>query len=123
MDPRPLVRLLGGARVLIGAALVTAPRTAGRLWLRTGSEAPATEVALRGLGVREVALGLGTLAALEAGGAVRRWLEAGALADLGDTTAMVMVGDELAASTRALTIAAATGAAALGVWLSRRVEG
>ena len=122
MDPRPLVRLLAGARVLIGAALVTAPRTAGRLWLRADAESPATAVALRGLGVRDVALGLGTLAAMESGGTVRRWLEAGALADLGDTTAMVVVGDELASSTRALTIATAAGAAAVGIWLSRHVE-
>lgn len=122
MDLRLVARLLAGSRVLIGAALVAAPRTAGRLWLGADADRAPTEVALRALGAREVAIGLGALAALEAATPVRRWLEAGALADLGDAAAMAVVGDDLPAASRAGTVAVAAGAAAAGVWLSRRLE-
>lgn len=122
MDPRLLARLLAGGRILIGAALVAAPRTAGRRWLGDDADRAATEVVVRGLGGRDVAIGLGALAALEAGTPVRRWLEAGVLADLGDAAAMAVAGDDVPPASRLGTVAVAAGAAALGVWLTRALE-
>lgn len=122
MDPRLIARLLAGTRIVIGAALVAAPRTSGRRWLGPDADRPATEVVIRGLGGRDLALGLGALAALEAGTPVRRWLEAGVIADLSDATAMGVAGDEVPAASRMGTLAVALGAAAIGVWLSRTLE-
>lgn len=122
MEPRMLARLLAIGRVLIGVALVAAPGPAGRRWIGPDADRAGTEVILRGLGGRDVALGLGALAALEAGTPVRRWLEAGVLADLGDAAAMSVVGDDLPASTRLGTFGVAAGAAVLGVWLARTLD-
>lgn len=122
MDPRLVARVLAGARALIGAALVVAPGAAGRGWIGSDADRPGTEVALRGLGARDLAIGLGTLEALEAGRPVRRWLEAGALADLGDATAMAVVGDALPSRTRVGTVGVAAGAAAVGIWLTRVLQ-
>lgn len=122
MDPKSLARLLAASRVLIGAALFAAPSLAGRRWIGPDADRPGTAVVLRGLGARDVALGLGVVAALEAGTSPRRWLEAGALADLGDGTAMVFAGDGVSTTARAATAAVAASAAALGVWLTRTLE-
>lgn len=123
MEPRPLARLLAGGRLLIGAVLLAAPTAAGRRWIGDDAERPGTAVVLRGLGARDLAIGLGVLAALDTDAPVQRWLEAGAIADLADGTAMALVGDGLPRSTRLATAGTAVGAAALGIWLSRRLEG
>lgn len=122
MDLRLVARLLAGSRILIGAALVAAPRTGGRLWLGADADRAPTEVALRALGARDVAIGLGALAALEAATPARRWLEAGVLADLGDAAAMAVVGDDVPAAMRLGTVGVAAGAAALGLWLARALD-
>lgn len=77
-------------RVAYGAALIAVPERLTRRWLGPAAAEPATQVALRGLGAREVALhGLAIAAALR-GAPVRPYLAAsiaGDFADIGATLA------------------------------------
>ncbi|MBW3621663.1 MAG: hypothetical protein KY461_15575 [Actinobacteria bacterium] len=121
MDPALLARLLAGGRVAIGLALFVAPRQAARRWIGDEVDRAGTRMALRGLGARDVALGVGLLAALEDGSATDRWLEAGAVADLADAWAVLLARDERPTDVVVATLGVAGGAAALGLWLRRRL--
>jgi len=72
----------------------------------------------RALGSRDLALGLGALAALArpsaAAGPARAWVGAGALADALDVAATVASWDELPQRSRWLVAASAGGAAIMG---------
>lgn len=84
-DPVVLARGIGQARIAVGVAMLLAPRAITRRFLRAPDASPDALTAWRVAGVRDVALGLGTvLAARHASPALRGWVEAGALADAGD---------------------------------------
>jgi hypothetical protein len=121
---RLLARGLAGGRIAVGVALVAAPGPATRRWLGSSTaEDPGREVAVRGLGARDVVLGVGTLVALRSGGEVRqaaRWLEAGVVADLADAAATAVAEDVDAPKAPALGVA--LGAAALGLALRTRLR-
>jgi hypothetical protein len=72
----------------------------------------------RALGARDLALGLGALAALEGpaagAGSARAWVAAGALSDALDVVASVLSWPELPRVTRWLVAASAGGAALVG---------
>lgn len=87
LDDRDLARLLGLGRVLFGAAALVAPRSAVRIWTGEGEGSTTLPMAVRGMGARDLAIGMGTLVALENDGSVSRWLEAGAVADAADAFA------------------------------------
>lgn len=84
MDEEELARLMGVTRLAIGAVTVLAPSLVAKVWMGKGAEDAVSNVALRGLGGREAAIGFGTLVALERNKPVSGWLEAGALADAAD---------------------------------------
>jgi hypothetical protein len=84
LDDRDLARMLGLGRVVLGAAAMAAPRLFTRAWTGEGEGSTTLPMAVRGLGARDVAIGVGTLVALENDGPVARWLEAGAVADATD---------------------------------------
>jgi hypothetical protein len=121
---RLLARGLAAGRVALGIALVAAPDVATRRWLGEASaDDPGRQIAVRGLGARDVALGVGTLVALRGDGDLRRaahWLEAGVVADLADA-ASTAVTEDLDVS-RATGIAVALGAAGLGLGLRARLR-
>lgn len=118
----PLVRLAGRAlalgRIAVGAVFVAAPGPTTRAWLGAEHEDdPGREIAVRGLGARDVVLGVGALVALRSGGDARtaaRWVEAGVVADLADTAA-TLVAEGGGDRQRALSAAVAIGAAATGL--------
>ncbi len=87
MNDEDLARALGTTRLALGALALLAPQLTTKLWLGREAQADSlgARMAMRGLGGRDVAIGLGLLIALERGGPVRGWLEAGALADASDT--------------------------------------
>jgi hypothetical protein len=87
-------------RMAIGAALVLAPRLAGPMWIGRGADSRAVHVLARGLGARDVALGLGTAVALDRGAPVRGWLEGAALADGVDLVSALLAGDSIPAGKR-----------------------
>ena len=79
-----LARGLGWLRVLAGLSLFLLPRAGTRVWTGENEEDAPTRLAVRGMGIRDVALGTGLLVALERGAPARGWLEAGAMVDAGD---------------------------------------
>ena len=90
MDEKDLARMLGFGRVVLGAASFLSPRKVARFWTGESPEMAVSHMAVRGMGARDIALGLGTLIALENDGAVRGWLEASALADAGDAASTIL---------------------------------
>ncbi len=73
-----------GARIGYGAALIFAPeRVAGR-WLGRAVTRDPTQVALRALGAREIALHAGALGGVLRGSPVRAWLAASVAGDVAD---------------------------------------
>ncbi|MEA2435284.1 MAG: hypothetical protein QOG54_2741 [Actinomycetota bacterium] len=122
MDERDTARLLGLARLVLGAGLYLAPRQVTRMW--TGSEDADFPVDLvaRGMGARDIALGVGTLIALESGANPRGWLEAGALADAGDAIGTLAAWGDLPGLRRLLLLASEVGAALLGAQLAAALD-
>ncbi len=84
MNEREIARILGLVRVVLGGVGVFAPQKFMRLWIGREAKPYPTNMVLRGLAIRDVALGIGLLAALEKDGDARGWLEGMALSDLGD---------------------------------------
>ena len=83
-------RLLAGSRVAIGLALFLAPATTGRAWLGDVVDDAGAKMAVRGLGARDLTIGVATLAALDDDRPPLRWLEAGIVADLADAAAALL---------------------------------
>lgn len=110
MDLRLITRLLACGRVGIGLALFAAPRTAARLWLGHDVSV-STGLLARGLGARDLVIGVGQLVALDADDDIGPWLDAGAAADIADTAAVVLARGDLATRTVAGTSTVAMGAA------------
>ena len=118
MDPATLARVAAAVRAGIGVALLAAPGPAGKRWLGDVSEQPGAQVAISGLGGRDLALGLGALWAL--GGrkrGARAWLIASGVADLADLVATVRSRQGLSTPAVAGTAALAGGSAVLHAWL------
>lgn len=121
LDPRLLIRLLACIRVGVGIALFAAPRTAARLWLG-GEASPAAGVLARGLGARDLALGVGQLVTLDAGGDMDPWMDAAIASDTGDAAAALLARRDLDPGVVAGTVAVALGAAATGLALKRSLR-
>lgn len=120
MDPRLLIRLLACARIGLGIALFAAPRTAARMWLRR-EVSPAAGVLARGLGARDLVLGIGMLVTVDDGGDIDPWMDAGIAADAADASAALMARKDLEPRTVAGTLAVTIGAAAAGLALKKAV--
>ena len=118
MDLSNTARVLGAGRALIGAALLAAPGTVALRWLGEVSERPGAQVAISGVGARDLVLGLGTVWAL--GGRkrdVRPWLIASGIADMVDLTAALRFRKGLTTPAVGETAAVAGGSAVLCFWL------
>lgn len=121
MDIRTITTAMAAIRVAIGAALFVAPRTAGEPWIGEAAADAGTQMALRGLGARDVAIGMGTLMTRETAEANRAWIEAGIAADLADATAALLVAKKRPASSVGMTVGIAGSAVGLGLWLRSRL--
>jgi hypothetical protein len=122
MDDAKLAILAARCRIALGVAAVLAPGLAARVMGgRRGSHGIGPLFA-RMLGARDVALGLGTVIALDRGAPVRGWLEGSALADTADCVSCVMAREEIPP----IAFGAAAGlggvSAILGIFLSRRLD-
>jgi hypothetical protein len=118
MEPATIARAAAGARVAIGVALLAAPGPAAKRWLGEVSGRPGAQVAISGLGGRDLAIGLGTLWAL--GGrkrAPRAWLIAAGGADIADLVSTLRSARGLSTAAIVGTVAVAGGSAALHAWL------
>jgi hypothetical protein len=116
--------LRGGAwavaagRVAIGLTALAWPSVPGRPWVGTTADDLATRVFARALGARDLALGLGALAALQRPGtepgSASAWVAAGALSDSLDVAASLASWRELPRVGRWLVVLSAGGAALAG---------
>ncbi len=118
MDPATIARGAAAARAAIGVALLAAPGPAGKRWLGDVSEQPGGQVALAGLGARDIALGLGTYWALSGRRRTPRpWLIASGGADAADLLATLRSRGGLDSAAFIGTVAIAGGSAVLHAWL------
>src|SRR2546430_13755222 len=83
-NARAQVRVLGMLRAVVGGAMVLAPATSMRFWIGEERKAFGTRLVTRALGMREIAIGVGTILAVDHDAPVRGWLEAGGLIDSSD---------------------------------------
>lgn len=112
---------IAAGRIAIGAGLLAAPQLAAGGWIGEDAGRSGAQVLARGLGGRDLALGIGALSALRRRRSMRGWIEAGMLADLGDTAATLIAGRALPPSGRFGVLALAAGAAAAGAALAPRL--
>ena len=122
MEDAKLAMFAARCRIAIGTAAVAVPGLAARVMGgRRGPEGVAPLFA-RMLGARDVALGLGTVIALDRGAPVRGWLEASALADTVDCAACVVAREDLAPTVLRAAAGLGAASASLGIFLSRRLD-
>jgi hypothetical protein len=122
MEARDLARAHAAGRIAVGAAFVLAPGLAGRLWIGPESGRRAVKVLGRAFGVRDLALGLGVVIALERGAPVRGWVEGGVLSDAVDVTATLLAGDSIPPDVRRGALALGIGSSLVGAALSRTLD-
>ncbi|MBA2726283.1 MAG: hypothetical protein H0U53_09865 [Actinobacteria bacterium] len=122
LDARDIARLLSVARIVIGVSAWLAPRRFSRAWTGEEVTGPAGTMALRGLGARDAALGMGTLLALEGEGPARRWIEVSALADASDAVSVLMSWGRLSWGRRLIALSSATTGCYLGVKIADSVD-
>jgi hypothetical protein len=106
--------LYAAGRFLFGVAALAAPGTTGRILAGDGGAAPDAQAFLRGMGGREIGLGLGLLVMVRANAFVKPWLIAALLADTSDIAGIVGAWPHMAPSKRLLGLGTAGGAAAIG---------
>jgi hypothetical protein len=108
-------RAVAAGRVALGLTALVWPAIPARPWVGATKDDLTAQVFGRALGGRDVALGLGTLAALEgSGGGASTWVAAGALSDGLDVVASLASWRELPRLTRWLVLGSAGGAAVIG---------
>jgi hypothetical protein len=118
MEPRDAALMHARGRIAVGAAFVLFPGLAGRMWIGSDAVRRPVKVLARAFGVRDLAIGLGIVIALDRGTPVRGWIEAGALSDAVDTVASLLAGDSIHPALRWPCIAIGAGSAAASAALA-----
>ncbi len=115
------VRAVAAGRVALGLTALAWPSVPARPWVGGAADDVAARVFGRALGARDLALGLGALAALQGpatgatgAGSASAWVAAGALSDALDVVASLASWRELPRIGRWLVVASAGGAALAG---------
>jgi len=115
-----LVTTYALGRIAFGAATLVAPAATGRLLAGDGGALPDAQAFLRGMGGREIGVGLGLLSAQRTASPVRPWLVAGVLSDAGDLAGFAGAWRSLPPDKRVLGGASIVVAAAGGLFLLGR---
>ena len=116
--PTKLTALVALGRLAFGAGLIAAPARVASGWLGADAARSAPQVAIRGLGARDVALSAGALSALGDTHQLRRWVLGAAACDLADVAiALATPSDALPANARWGTVALGGGTAIAGLLL------
>lgn len=115
MSAKVLAYLLAAGRVAIGTALLVAPSVIGRGWMGKKAKDPRVKLLLRVVGIRDLVIGLGGVAALSRpGGGARGWILAGAACDTVDAATTALARDDLDAGAATGLLAVAVPAAVAG---------
>jgi hypothetical protein len=121
--PTKLTALVALGRLVFGVGLIAAPARVASGWLGDDAARPAAQVAIRGLGARDIALSAGTLTALGDNAQLRRWVLAAAAGDLSDVAiALATPSDALPANARWGTVALGGGTALAGLLLCAALD-
>jgi hypothetical protein len=102
-------------RIGFGITSLVAPGVTGRTLAGPGAVLPDAKAFLRGMGGREIGLGLGLLAAIRTDGPARRWVIAGLLADAGDLAGIAGAWSDMPPAKRWVGLGTAGAAAAAGL--------
>jgi hypothetical protein len=114
-DIQERTRAMAIGRIALGASFVFAPGMALRAWPgHDEGRGPVDRLLARSVGVRDIALGVGTLLAVQHDAPVRGWLEASMLADAGDAAAIVLGFRHLPTMRAVAMLAASVGAVVAG---------
>ena len=117
-----LARGLGWLRLVLGLVLFFMPRFATRRWTGDDPADAPTDLAVRGMGVRDVAIGAGIVTAVERGAPVRGWLEAAAMVDAGDALGTLFSWRGLGKPRGVFWFVTEVSFAVLGLSLAERVD-
>jgi hypothetical protein len=123
MHPRTVARTIAIGRVAFGAAILIAPRLVGRAWVGQHADAPGATVLARGLGVRDVVLGMIALHTVDHPEVGPRWQRTLAACDLVDLASTLAVRESVPGPSLAVGTAVASGAAAAELWAAERLRG
>ena len=115
---RQLILAYSAGRIAFGLALLGPASWAASRWIGPDAERRPVGVAMRGLAVRDMALGLGASDAVRRDGAVVPWLVAAAAGDVADIAISLIAGDSLPAQARWGTPVLAGASAAAGTALA-----
>jgi hypothetical protein len=119
MDEKEMARLIAMGRMAFGGATFFAPRLMSKLWVGQEVQGTVAPMAARGLGGRDLVLGLGLMLALERDDAsARGWLEAGAMADAVDAVGTLAAWRELPGFRRFALLAMEVGVALFAMSLA-----
>jgi hypothetical protein len=122
VEPRELALLHASGRIAVGGAFVLFPGLAGRMWIGSPAAQRPVKVLARAFGVRDLALGLGLVIALDREAAVRGWVEAGILSDAIDTCASLLAGSSIPPAIRWPCVALGAGSTLAGAALAPRFD-
>jgi hypothetical protein len=116
VDVKPAAAYAIG-RLVFGIAALAVPGTSGAVLAGEGGGTPDAQAFLRGMGGREIGLGLGLLGAIRTNHPVAPWLVAGVLADCSDIAGIVGAWSAMPPAKRWLGVGMAGGTAAVGAAL------
>ncbi|MDP8938401.1 MAG: hypothetical protein M3O23_11855 [Actinomycetota bacterium] len=114
-DVQGRIRAVAIGRIVLGASFVVAPGLGLRAWPGNDeARGPVSRLLARSVGVRDIALGMGTLLAVQHDTPARGWLEATMLADAGDAAAILLGFRHLPRVRAVAMLGASVGAAVAG---------
>ena len=119
MTARPFAIALALNHTTYGLRMALQPEEAGKVWVgKRAAKRSQTQLFARGLGARDVALGLGALRALQRrdGPATRAWMAANTVADGTDMVATLIARDDLPRGAFAFALSMAAVSTAIGAW-------
>lgn len=122
MDDAALAMALARCRIAIGAVAVLCPRLATRVMSDGRESKGIAPLFARMLGARDIALGLGTVIALDRGAPVRGWVEGSAFSDAADCLACLLARENMSPGAFRASAGLGGASAVLGAFLSRRLD-
>ena len=114
---------LAGGRIAIGVVSLLVPGVVGRAMMGPDGDSGGTRLLLRVVGARDLALGIGVLAALDRNAPVHGWMRASAVVDGLDAAGSLLARHRLRPTVFPAAAGAATAGALLSGWLAGQLDG